>query len=133
MIVGTLIDVADPRLIKLVMKGEEVIGFAFAYPDISAGLQKAGGNLWPLGWYHVLRERTRTKWVNRNGIGVLPSYQGLGPGVSLYAELYRGIKALGFEHIEFVQVNESNSASRATSEALGVTWYKRHRSCRRAI
>jgi hypothetical protein len=86
-----------------------------------------------LGGYHLPREEKRNKWVSGNEFGVLPSHQGLGPGVLLYAELCRGVRALGFRHIEFVQVNETHFANRAVSEALGATWYKRHRSYRRAI
>ena len=41
---------ADPRLIKLILKGDEMAGFLFAYPDISAAIQRTGGRLWPFGW-----------------------------------------------------------------------------------
>jgi len=132
-IAGTLIDIADPHLIKLLMKGEDVVGFIFAYHDISAALQKAGGRLWPFGWYTLLQERKRTKWVNINGVGLLPAYQGLGGNALLYAELEKSVRAFDFEHIEVVQVNEKNLASRADMEALGVQWYKRHRSYKRAL
>jgi hypothetical protein len=47
---------ADPRLIKLVMKTEDplqgkdkAVGFMFAYPDVSAALQRTGGKLFPFG------------------------------------------------------------------------------------
>ena len=130
-IAETLISIADPRLIKLAMKGDDVIGFIFAYPDISAGIQKARGRLIPLGWYHLLHERKRTDWVNVNGVGLLPAYQGSGANTLLYAELAKSISALGFKHVDVVQVNETNFASRSDMEAIGVTWYKRHRSyCR---
>lgn len=132
-IAGTLIDIADPRLIKLVMKGEDVVGFIFAYHDISAALQKTGGRLWPSGWYTLLQERKRTKWVNVNGVGMLPAYQGLGGNALLYSELEKSVRTFDFEHIEVVQVNEKNNASRADMEAIGVRWYKRHRSYRREL
>ena len=34
---------ADPRLIKIVMKDEQPVGFLFAYPDISAAVQRTRG------------------------------------------------------------------------------------------
>jgi hypothetical protein len=110
-----------------------VIGFIFAYPDISAGLQRARGRLWPLGWLHILIERKRTNWVNLNGVGVLPAYQGIGASILMYAELARAIKGFGFEHADFVQVGEDNLKSRADVEALGVRWYKRHRNYKRSL
>lgn len=37
---GQLLWFADPKLIKIVMKDDQPVGFLFAYPDISAALQK---------------------------------------------------------------------------------------------
>jgi GNAT superfamily N-acetyltransferase len=132
-IINTLIDVADPRLIKLLLKDEQVIGFIFAYHDFSAGLQKAGGWLWPFGWYHLLRDRSRPEWVDVNGVGLHPDHQGLGGNTVLYAELRKSLSQLGFKHIEVVQVNETNFTSRSDMEAIGVRWYKRHRSYQRDL
>jgi hypothetical protein len=44
-----LIAIADPSLIKVIMKGDQIAGFLFAYHDISAGLQRAKGKLLPFG------------------------------------------------------------------------------------
>ncbi len=132
-IAGNLIGVADPSLIKLVMKGEDIIGFIFAYHDISEGFRKARGRLWPLGWYHILKERNRNEWVNINGVGLLPAYQGLGANAILYTEIDKSIKAFGFKHMDIVQVNETNFTSYNDMMALGVQWYKRHRSYVREI
>ncbi|NIV16188.1 MAG: hypothetical protein GWN62_34495, partial [Aliifodinibius sp.] len=51
-IADRLLTIADPRLIKLVFKNDEIVGFLFAYPNISEGLQKANGRLFPFGWIH---------------------------------------------------------------------------------
>lgn len=128
-----LISTADPRMIKLVMKDDEVIGFLLAYHDLSAGLQKARGRLWPLGWYYLLRARRRTKWANLNGVGVLPQYQGLGANAILYTEIAKTLVEFDFDHAEVVQVGEDNFKSRSDQEAVGVTWYKRHRNYRRGL
>ena len=128
-----LLTIADPRLVKLVMRGEDVIGFLFTYHDVSEGLQKAKGQLWPLGWLHLLMARRRTKWANVNGLGIIPEYQGLGANTVLYTELAKTIKAFGFEHIETVLIGEENYRSFSDNEALGVTWYKRHRLYKRRL
>jgi len=133
MMIGSILAIAAPRYMKLVMKGEEIVGFVFTYPDVSAGLQRAKGRLWPLGWYHILRERKRTLWANGNGIGVLPEYQGLGASVLLYAEAVRTLWDSPFQHVDVVQVGEQNVKSRSMAEELGVTWYKTHRSYLRAL
>ena len=129
----TVLAIARPSLIKLVMKDDEVVGFLFAYPDISAALQKTRGRLWPLGWMHLLVEQRRTPWVNINGMGVLPAYQGRGAVLLLYTELAKTIKSCGFEHADIVAVGENNLKSRSEMEGIGVRWYKRHRTYRRAL
>lgn len=42
-----LLWLADPKLIKLVMKEDKAVGFLFAYPDVSAALQRTRGRLFP--------------------------------------------------------------------------------------
>ena len=132
-IAHTIINVTVPGLIKLVMQGQALIGFMFAYPDISAGLQRARGHLWPWGWVHILRERRGTEWVNCNGVGVLPEHQGLGPGIVLYVEIDKAVKALGYKHVDVVMVDEKNVRSYSIMETMGIQWYKRHRSYHRAL
>jgi hypothetical protein len=123
----TIVDVADPRLIKLVMKGQEIVGFIFSYHDISAALQKSRGRVWPIGWIYLLTEARRTKWVNINGLGLLPKYQGLGANAVLYTELADTLRPFGFEHADVVAVEDTNFKSRSDMETMGVKWYKRHR------
>jgi hypothetical protein len=133
LVADSLINIADPRLVKLVMKGDDVVGFALAYADISVGLQKARGRLWPWGWFHILRERRRTRRANANGIGVLPEFQGLGASLLLYLAVADAIVDLGFTHVDAVQVEENNHRSRSAAEALGITWHKTHRVYRRKL
>ena len=128
-----IMSVAHPSLIKLVMKDEDVIGFIFSYHDVSAGLQKSRGRLFPLGWIHILLDRKRTEWVNVNGVGLLPEYQGLGANTILYTEVAKSIRAFEFKHADIVQIREDNFASRSDMENMGVQWYKRHRSYHRDL
>jgi hypothetical protein len=128
-----LIAIADPRLIKLVMKEDEIVGFAFAFPDISAAIQRTKGRVWPFGWIHLLREFKRTKWINLNGLGLLEGHRGVGANTVLYTELDKSVKDFGFEHADVVQVEENNTKSLGEMAAIGVKWYKRHRIYRRVL
>ncbi len=128
-----LISIAHPRLIKLVMKEDKIIGFLFGFVDISAAIQKARGRIWPIGWIHLLREFKRTNWVNFNGTGMLPGYQGLGGNAVLYTEMAKGMRDFQFEHAEAVQIEERNLKSLGDMQAIGVDWYKRHRIYRRPL
>ena len=126
----TLIQVTDPRLPKLIMKDEEVAGFILPYPNINRGVQKARGKMWPLGWYHLLREQKQTRTVDINGLGLLPKFQGLGGNALLYTELEKTVREYGFDKAEIVQVDEKNFMSKSDMETLGTHWYKRHRTYR---
>lgn len=132
-VIDSLLLIADPSLIKLVMKGDDVAGFIIAYHDISAGLQRARGRLFPTGWIHILRDRRTTNWCNVNGLGLLPQYRGVGANAMLYTEMRSTIAQHGFEHIDIVQVNEANFSSRSDMETLGIEWYKRHRHYRLSL
>jgi hypothetical protein len=122
-----LLAIANPRLIKLVMKGEEIIGFLFAFVDVSAALQRMKGRLWPLGWIGLKREFKHAKWVNFNGTGLLPGHRGVGANTVLYTEMARTVHQFGFEHADIVQIEEGNVKSMGDMKAIGVQWYKKHR------
>jgi hypothetical protein len=125
--------IADPRLIKLVVKSGQIVGFILAYPDISAAIQRTGGRVWPFGWIALWRELKRTRTVNLNGVGLIEGHRGLGGNTLLYTEVARSIQQGGYEHAEVVQVEEKNVASLRDMAAIGVTWRKRHRIYRRSV
>jgi len=122
-----LLSLADPRLIKLVYKEDQIIGFLFSYPNICRGLQKTNGRMLPFGWFHILREFKTTKYMDTNGIGILPEYQGLGPTAVIYTELEKTFQEFDFEHIETVQTREDNIASLGESSHFVMDWVKTHR------
>lgn len=118
---------ADPKLIKVVMKGEQPVGFLLAYPDISAALQRSAGRLFPFGWIRMLLEARRTEWVNINGAGIIEEYRGLGGTAILYSEMEKSIRQGGFQHADLVQIGTENEAMLRELRRLGVDPYKKHR------
>lgn len=133
LIVNTLFRIADPRLIKLVLKGEEIVGVVLGLPDVAAGLQRARGQLWPLGWFHILREQRRTPRALLPALGFLPDYQGLGGNALLYTELAKMLLRSHYRSVELVQVDERNMSSLREISILGTDFYKTHRQYRRAV
>jgi GNAT superfamily N-acetyltransferase len=128
-----VISVADPTMIKLVMKDDRPVGFVISYPDLAAGIQRCNGRLWPFGWLHLMWERKRTKWVTLNGVGLLPEYQGFGANAILYTELAKTLREFGFEYGDYVQVAETNLASLGDAAKMGFPLYKTHRIYRRLL
>jgi hypothetical protein len=124
---------ADPRLIKVVMKGNEPVGFLFAYPDISEAVQRTGGKMFPFGWIPMLRELSRTKWVNINGAGIIEQYRGLGGMAILFSEMQKSIVEGGFEHADLVQIGVENDKMQRELRDLGIDFYKTHTMFQREL
>jgi hypothetical protein len=126
--------VADHRLIKLIMHGEDIVGFLFAFPDVSAAIQRAKGRLFPFGIVDILLEMKRTKTVSGNGMGVLPEFQGTGGNALLYYEMGRTMLDFKqFEFVEMTQVAETTKQMRADLKNLNGVEYKNHRVYRKVI
>jgi hypothetical protein len=120
---------ADPKLIKIVMKGDDPVGFLLAYPDISAALQRTRGRLFPFGWLTMLRELKRTDWLNINGAGLIPEYRGSGGMAILYSEMFKSVKESGqFKHAEVIQIGVENESMQRDLENFGIDFYKTHRT-----
>lgn len=127
-IVDRLLLIADPPLMKLIFQGDDIIGFQFAYPDISAAIQRAGGRVWPFGWLLMLLEKRRTRWLNVNGNAVLPAYQGTGANAVLYDEMINTLLESRYQYADLTQVQETNARMLSDLAALvPVNVYKRHR------
>jgi len=126
-VVQNLLTIADPRLIKVILYGEKIVGFLFGFPDVSAALQRAKGRLTPWAIIDLLAEMKRTKWVSLNGAGILPEYQGRGGNALLYSEMDKTIKEYGFEHFELTQVAETAVQMRKDLINVGGIPYKNHR------
>ncbi len=121
--------IADPKLIKIVMKDDRPVGFLFAYPDISAALQKTKGRLFPFGWLTILRELRTTDWININGAGMIEEYRGLGGTAILYSEIFKSVtENPRYHHAEVVQIGLENDKMQREMQNFGIDFYKMHRT-----
>ena len=124
---------ADPHLIKIVLKDDEPVGFLFAYPDISAALQRSRGRLFPFGWLDVWLELRRTPWININGAGMTEKVRGLGGTAILFSEMARSVRHGRYQHADVVQIGAENDRMLRELREVGIDFYKTHRLYRRAI
>jgi hypothetical protein len=133
-VVDNIMTIADHRLIKIITHGEDVVGFLFAFHDVSAALQRSRGRLFPFGIIDILLELRRTNKVSVNGMGILPEFQGHGGNAILYSEM--GHTLLGFKQftqVEMTQVAETTEQMRADLKNLNGIEYKNHRVYRKKI
>lgn len=133
-VVQNIMTIADHRLIKIITHGEDVVGFLFAFHDVSAALQRAHGRLFPFGLIDILLELKRTHTVAVNGMGILPRHQGHGGNAILYSEMGHTLFDFKqFTHIEMTQVAETTEQMRADLKNLNGVEYKNHRVYRKVI
>lgn len=133
-VVDNIMMIADHRLIKIIVHGDEVVGFLFAFPDVSAALQRARGHLNPLSLVDLLLEMKRTRSVAVNGMGILPQFQGHGGNAVLYVEMGHTLLEFGqFQHVEMTQVAETTRQMRADLKNLNGVEYKNHRVYRKEL
>lgn len=132
-IVANIMVVVRPDLIKLITQGERIVGFLLAFPDISGGMQKAGGRLLPFGLVSLLRAMRTKEWVVANGIGILPEFQKRGGNALLYHEIVQTFKAAGFKRYEMTQIAESAVKMRSDLVKIGGVPHKNHRVYRKKL
>ena len=127
-VVDNIMTIADYRLIKIIVHGEDVVGFLFAFHDVSAAMQRAKGKLFPFGLVDILWEMRRTDTVSVNGMGILPEHQGHGGNALLYYAMGRTLLDFDqFVHVEMTQVAETTEQMRADLKNLNGVEYKNNR------
>jgi len=127
-VVDNIMTIADYRLMKVITHGDDVVGFLFAFHDVSAALQRSKGRLFPFGLIEILLELKRTDTVSVNGMGILPEFQGHGGNAILYSEMGHSLLDFKqFKHVEMAQVAESAVQMRSDLKNLNGVEYKNHR------
>jgi GNAT superfamily N-acetyltransferase len=120
--------VLDPEFVKVVTSvDDEIVAFIVAMPDMSPGLQRARGKLFPFGFIHILRAMKKTKQLNLLLGAVSPKHRGKGITVMLGKALFETAIQRGLELVDSHLVLETNLSMRAECEHLGGTIYKRYR------
>jgi hypothetical protein len=124
---GRYLPILDPNFIKVVIANEQVIGFAIGMPDISAGLRKAGGKLFPFGLFQILRASKRSKKLLMLLGGVKKNYRGQGIDVLMGVKILESGIKYKMELIDSHLVLETNSRMRSEYERIGGKVVKRYR------
>lgn len=133
-VVENIMTIADHRLIKIIIHEQDVVGFLFAFHDVSAAMQRANGKLFPFGLLDILMEIRRTSTVAVNGMGILPEFQGHGGNALLYYAMGETLLNFGqFAHVEMTQVAETTEQMRADLKNLNGVEYKNNRVYRKLL
>lgn len=132
--VSQLLWIADPRLVKLIYKDGQPVGWLLGYPDIGKAMQRTKGHLFPFGWLHVLLESKRTSKIDLNGLGIIKEYQRLGGTAVLFNELYNSIMNFDqYTHGEVIQMREENINIFLEAANLDIDFNRVHRLYEKAL
>jgi len=128
------IPLLDPKLIKVIENEKgETIAFVIGMPDLSVGIQKARGYLFPTGIIYILRSGKKTKQLNLMLGAVREDHRGKGLDAVMGSRMFESAQAGGFEYIDSHLELEDNLKVRAEMERMGGEIYKRYRIFQKPI
>lgn len=120
--------IMDPRLIKVVVNERgEAVAFVIGMPDISKGIKKSRGYLFPIGIVQILLSGRRTRQLNLLLGAVHPDYQNRGLDTIMGSALLESAREQNMQYIDSHLEMESNSKVRAEMEYMGGEVYKTYR------
>ena len=120
--------VLDPEFTKLIVDaGDRPVAFVIAMPDISRGIQRAGGKLFPLGFLYILSEQRKSRRLVTLLGAVKEGWEGRGLTAWLGEELLESAKSRGMKDIDSHLILEQNVRMRGVMEKFGGRLYKRFR------
>jgi GNAT superfamily N-acetyltransferase len=122
------ISVINPRFVKVIYDEQgELIAFALAMPEISQGIIKAHGRLFPFGFIHILRASRTSKLLTMLLGAIRTDYRNNGLDAVLGIKILESAQKEHFEFIDSHLVLETNVKMRAEYEKLGGVVKKRFR------
>ncbi len=124
----------DPRFCIIVTdRQQRPIGFMVGIPDISRGLQKAWGRLFPLGIFHIYRARKQSRQLDLLLGGVHPDYQSQGITAILAVEILKAALRYEMKTVDSHLNLETNVMMNREMQRAGGSIYKRFRIFKKPI
>jgi len=111
--------ILDPHFIVMIKSGEELVAFAIAVPDMSDGIRKAKGKLFPIGFIYILSELKRSKNLLTLLGGIKKEFRNQGLDVILVLKLYEAAIKYGMQYCNSHLILEINTKMRAEWERVG--------------
>jgi len=122
------IPVLNPKFIKVITLADNIpIAFLISMPELSEGIRKAKGRLWPVGWYHILREAKRTRMLTMLLGAIRENHRGKGLDALLAIKILESAHEAHMQLIDSHLILENNDRMRAEYERIGGRVHKRYR------
>ena len=99
-----------PDFVPIILnEHQKVVGFGVTIPSLSTALQKCRGNLFPFGWFHLLRALRKIVIADLVLIAVNKQYQGLGLNLPLMVHTWEVLQKRGISQVESNPELETNA------------------------
>jgi hypothetical protein len=121
--VDVYLSLVDMKMLTFVEDKEgNLIAAGISIPSLSEALQKCNGEIFPLGWWHLLKAMFWKKpdTLDLLLIGVRPDYQNRGVNSLLFVDLFQNYRKLGFRYAE----TNANLETNAKVQAMWVPFEK---------
>lgn len=126
--------ILDPRFIKIVVnENNNVVAFILGMPDISEGIKKCKGYLFPFGIIQIFRSQKRTHQLNLLLGGIQEHYRNKGIDTIMGVKMLEEAQKAGLKYIDSHLELENNLKMRAEMEKMGGVVYKRYRIFNKSI
>jgi ribosomal protein S18 acetylase RimI-like enzyme len=125
--------VLDPRFVKVVVRGDDVVGFIIGMPNMNKGLRQCKGHLFPFGILQIMAAMKKTRQLDLFLGAIREDCRGRGIDVMLGAAMMRSAMAAGFAQIDSHHELEDNLKMRAEMERVGGQVIKRFRIYQKSL
>ena len=109
--VDLYLSLIDARMLTFIEdKDGNLIAAGVSIPSLSRALQKCNGEIFPFGWWHLLKAMFLKKpdTLDLLLIGVEPEWQSKGVVALLFMDLFQTYRKLGFKYAETNAMLEDN-------------------------
>jgi GNAT superfamily N-acetyltransferase len=119
--------VISPDLGLFAMYKGEPVAIITVIPDLSEGIKKSDGKLFPFGWYHLLKNKKQTKKARGIILFVDRSFQKKGIPGYLMLKMRKNLLNLGFERVEISSISSMNKDSNGIFNWLEMKIVKKYK------
>ena len=126
--------ILNPNFIKVVVNDDnKVIAFILTMPDISDGIIKSKGHIFPFGIFQIFKSQKRTKQLNLLLGAIQEHHRNKGIDTIMGAKILEEAQKAGLKYIDSHLILENNFKMRAEVERMGGVVYKRYRIFQKSL
>lgn len=120
--------IIDPRFVKCISNEKnEIVAFVIGIPDMTPGMIRSKGYLFPFGIFFILQSAKKTKQLDLFLGAIREDYRNSGLDAVMAIKMKASAQKAGFKYVDSHLELENNFKVRAEMERAGGEVYKRYR------